>query len=230
MPGTIIVPTTGLIRHTEFAHSLERLVRPEGTRVHYPTSGSVVTNLNRAIRMLPSEHEWVWLLGDDHVFDPHLLSRLLEHDAPIVVPLCAKRSAPYRLVCGGETTTFDEHTGREYPALEPLALEDVPAAPFTVELSGTAGMLIRRQVLRAIGDPWFESTDGLYLNEDFTFCQKARAHGFEILCDPEAWLGHIGSMRITPGLHDGELVLKLDYGDPHNPFILGEQFATVRLG
>src|SRR5262245_7326877 len=102
-PGTIIVPNSGSIRYAACAQALDRLTKPDGTLTSYP-AGSLTKNLNETIRRLPSHHGWVWLMGDDHVFGNGLLLQLLEHDAPIVVPLCAKRSAPYRLVIGGETT------------------------------------------------------------------------------------------------------------------------------
>lgn len=225
--GTIICPTGGLIRHVEFAQSLSRLVTPLGTETVFPSHGSVGENLNRAFRELPADTQWVWLLADDHVFSPNLLMDLLAHDVDVVVPLCAKRTPPYRLVVGGGTTV--ERDGTTYPALRPFDLDEVPDGLFPVELAGTAGMLIRREVIDEVGDPWFKSSDGLYMNEDFMFVRKVRAHGYEVMCDPHLYLGHIGSMQIWPGRHEGRLVLKLDYGDPANPFLLADHLVTVAL-
>lgn len=194
--GTIIVPNSGLLRHVEFATDLFRLDKPEGTRVVFPSSASVVKNLNNAIRELHGE--WAWLQADDHRFAPDLLTRLLSHEADVIVPLCIKRSPPYALVIGNEETITDEHSGRTYPGFVPLDPEDTPHEVFPVEVAGSAGMLIRRRVFEALGYPYFESTDGLYTNEDITFCQRVRAAGFEILCDPHARLGHISSVPVWP--------------------------------
>lgn len=225
--GTIICPTGGLIRHAEFAQSLEALVKPFGTRTVFPSHGSVGENLNRALREL-DDSDWVWLLADDHVFHPNLLMDLLAKKQDVIVPLCAKRTPPYRLVVGGETTIA--RGGREYPALQPVPLEDVPDSLFQVELAGTAGMLIRREVIDEVGDPRFESTDGLYMNEDFTFCQKVRAKGYDICVDPNSYLGHIGAVQIWPTRHEGRLAVKLDYGDPNNPILLADHLITVSIG
>lgn len=192
--GTIVVPCAGQFRYAEFVRSLLALDKPPGTTVVVETSGSVVQNFNRAIRQ--TTDGWVWLLGDDHVFAPDLLTRLLEVDADVAVPLCTKRTPPYHLVIGDETTV--ENRGRTYPAYIPHGLEDIPDDPFPVEVAGTAGMLIQRRVLNTLGDPWFENTDGLYLNEDVVFCQRARQAGFEVVCDPHAYLGHLGTVQIWP--------------------------------
>lgn len=225
--GTIICPTGGILRHAEFAHDLARLVKPLGTEIVFPSHGSVGENLNRAFKELPDDSEWVWLIADDHVFCPNLLMDLLAKQQDVVVPLCAKRTPPYRLVVGGATTV--ERDGNTYPALRPLDLDEVPDELFPVEMAGTAGMLIRRHVIDDIGFPWFKSSDGLYMNEDFMFVRKVRAHGYDVWCDPHSFLGHIGSMQIWPGRHEGKLVLKLDYGDPNNPILLADHLITVAI-
>jgi GT2 family glycosyltransferase len=194
--GTIVVPNSGLLRHVEFVSDLFALHKPEGTRVVFPSSGSVVKNLNNAVRELHGE--WAWLQADDHRFAPDLLTRLLSHEADVIVPLCVKRSPPYELVIGNEVESTDSLTGRVYPGFLPAAPEGLPPDVFSVEIAGGAGMLIRRHVFDAIGYPYFESTDGLYTNEDLTFCQRVRAAGFEILCDPQARLGHISSVPVWP--------------------------------
>lgn len=195
-PGTIIVPNAGHFRHVAFIRDLFQCEKPPGTRVAFPTSGNIVQNLNRTLVELHGE--WAWFQADDHTFPPDLLTKLLDHDADIVVPLITKRSPPYHLVIGTETTVEDEHSGRTYPAYETISLEDVPAEPFHVEIAGTGGMLVREHVFDALGYPYFESTDGLYLNEDIVFSQKVRAAGFQILVDPELKIGHIASTPVWP--------------------------------
>lgn len=169
---------------------------PRDTEFLFPSGGSVVQNLNRAL--YGRQFDWAFLLAPDHRFGAGLLNQLLAHGAPIVVPLCVKRSAPYPLVIGRETTTRDEKTGREYPAYVALGLGDTPSSPFTVEVAGNAGALIRREVFDALGYPYFESTDGLYVNEDVTFSLRARAAGFDILVDPDARLAHITHVPVWP--------------------------------
>jgi len=75
----------------------------------------------------------------------------------------------------------------------------------------TAFMLVRREVfevLAAKNPEWtyydkragrdlsaifhFDVTPGGYIGEDFLFCDRARAHGFEVWIDPTIKLGHMG--------------------------------------
>lgn len=195
-PGTIVVPNSGELRHTASVHSLLDCVKPPGTQLLLPQSGLVTQNLNRALREFHGE--WAWLQADDHVFKPDLLTRLLDHQAPVAVPLILKRSEPHQLVIGTKAVFEDETVGRSYPAYVPMDLADVPDEPFTVEVAGTAGMLVRREVFDAIGYPYFESTDGLYLNEDIEFSRKVRAAGFDLLVDPDAHIGHLVTTPIWP--------------------------------
>lgn len=195
MAGIIITPNSGQLPHIEFVRSLFALEVPAGTRFLFPSSGSVVQNLNRS---LVGEFDWAWLLAPDHVFQSDILTRLLAQMSDIIVPLCVKRSPPHQLVIGSETTVTDETSGREYPGYLPLGLDDLDDRVFSVEIAGSAGMLIRRGVFDAIGAPYFESTDGLYLNEDVEFCRRVRAAGYEINVDPAARLAHIVPVPVWP--------------------------------
>ncbi len=195
-PGTIVVPNSGLLRHTASVEALLSVKKPLGTQLILAPGPLVTKNLNQALQMLHGE--WAWLQADDHVYKQDLLYRLLDHEAPVVVPLVLKRSQPHQLVIGSEAVYEDEDVGRNYPAYVPIELDAVPDKPFTVEIAGTAGMLVRKEVFEAVGYPYFESTDGLYLNEDIEFSRKVRAAGFEILADPDAHIGHIISTPIWP--------------------------------
>ena len=65
-------------------------------------------------------------------------------------------------------------------------------------------MLIKRRVLEAIDDPWFEpSQDAVGLNEDLNLCRKIREAGFTLWCDPTALLGHISHYTVYPHWQDG---------------------------
>jgi hypothetical protein len=80
----------------------------------------------------------------------------------------------------------------------------------------TAFMLVRREVfttLEAKHPEWryydtrsgrtltamfdFLVTDEGYMGEDFLFCDRARAHGFEVWVDPAITLGHMGVQEYT---------------------------------
>lgn len=59
-------------------------------------------------------------------------------------------------------------------------------------------MLIRRDVLGAIPEPWFEYADR---SEDVIFCEKAKAAGFPLYGDLEARLGHITTAVVWPSFN-----------------------------
>lgn len=193
-PGTIIVPTNGFVRHVQFVADLFALDKPDGTHIKFTVSSLVTQNLNNALRDMVGE--WAWFQADDHTFSPDLLTKLLDHELDAVAPLVVRSSAPNQYVFGNEIEVTDEPTGRKYPAYE--TLPEFPSEPFTAEIVGSAGMLVRKHVLDAIGDPWFESTDGLYLNEDIVFSQRIRAAGFQITVDPTARMGHILPLTVWP--------------------------------
>jgi hypothetical protein len=187
--GTIGVTSGDLTRYADFCASLTILGKPEGTRLIWTKSVDVVTNCNVICRNFIGD--WVWFIGDDHVFDPDLLIRLLEHEVDVIVPLCLKRSPPYDPVVYGRQNMQGEYVGADLPE---SGLTEIYAA-------GSAGMLIRRNVLEAIPDPWFEQHGGL--NEDLTFFAKVRDAGFRIWCDVECLLGHMAPHTVWPAYREG---------------------------
>jgi hypothetical protein len=144
-------------------------------------------NLNKIIRNLRGG--WLWIMGDDHLFQPDLLPTLLAHDADVVVPHCLRRNPPWQPV----VNSHEDDDGWQVSA-------ELPQEGLTeIWSAGSAGMLIRRHVLEAIGDPWFTpAADAVGLNEDINFCRKVRAAGFQIWCDPAAPLGHISTYTVYP--------------------------------
>lgn len=198
-PGTIGVGCGELARYTAFTLSLATTVQPDGTNLVIVTSASIVDNLNAIVRSMRDHDEWLWLVGDDHCWEQDTLIRLLATmdatGAEIVVPLVCRRNPPWDLVLAGEQTGTEDG----YPVYRMLRYDELPAAG-TVEVvaSGNAGMLIARGLLDRLGDPWFGSTSGTVLNEDFWFCHRARDAGAVIVADVEVTMGHIGTYRVWP--------------------------------
>jgi hypothetical protein len=187
--GTIGVIGSELARYADFVAALTILGKPDDTRLIYTRTVDIVGNCNTICRNYRGE--WIWIIGDDHTFDPDILFRLLEHEVDVVVPLCLKRSPPYDPVVYGGQNERGEYFGAELPA---EGLVEIYAA-------GSAGMLVRRHVLEAIDDPWFESYGGL--NEDLEFCRKVRDSGHRIWCDVDCCLGHISTHAVWPAYRDG---------------------------
>lgn len=199
-PGTIGIPGAELARYMSFTVSLASTVQPEGTQLCVCTSASVVDNLNSIVGDMRPEDEWLWLIGDDHCWDPEALERLLdareECGADILVPLVCRRNPPWDLVLFKREVGAD---GRGLPQFEPYRYDEIPeSGTFPIAAGGTAGMLIGREVLDAIGEPWFGSTDGVVLNEDLAFCQRAREAGGTIMGCADVSIGHLGTYRVWP--------------------------------
>lgn len=206
-PGTIGVTSGELSRYTDFCVALMHLAAPPSTKMVWVKGVDVVGNMNTMCREM--EGEWLWIMGDDHLFQPDILTRLLTRDVDVVVPLCLKHSPPYDPVIYSH-----QNEKGEYVAVT----TDLPHGGLhEIHACGSAGMLVKRHVLDAIGDPYFEVQGGL--NEDLEFCRKIREAGFRIFVDTDITLGHISIISAWPKWEDDEWRIELQLGNG-NPFIL----------
>jgi hypothetical protein len=222
-PGTIVLPTSEIGRFTMFTVSLAATEQPLGTNLTVMASASVTENLNQAIRQLRDEDEWIWILGDDHVWEHDCLMRILAAldntpEADIMVPLVAKRNPPWVLVVFRDAG-FDRDG---YPAWQPFRWEEIPeSGSFEVDAAGSAGMVVRRRVLDDIGDPWFESSGGVVLNEDVMFCQKATKLNYRIFATADCTMGHLGIFNVRPLCREGRWGALTELSTP------GEQYRHL---
>lgn len=187
-------------RYAEFWACMMRLEVPAGSVKDVAIGTDYVSNQNiLAQRCLDDSFDYLWLMGDDHSFGPDLLEKMLvsaqAFDLPILVPLCSARRAPFALVDYGRNP---DQTGPDYLS---VSLAEVPSEGIIeLDAAGSAGMLIRRDVLATVPQPWFENSPR---SEDIVFCEKAVDAGFKIHADLSCRLGHILTAVVTPG-HDGE--------------------------
>jgi len=217
-PGIVGAAADFLGRYREFDQSLARTLVPQGTGPEEFCVGvNVARNFNvMAAKVMTSEEkqpagefqcissgktyklrdsaraEWLWILGDDHVWAPDLLLNLLDRDVDIVVPLCARRNQPFAPVL----------CDRRFRALGWDALAGKSGCiDATDDFNlGNAGMLIRRKVLEAIDPPWF--VVGCLVpdleSSDLFFCEKARSAGFRIHLDLDNRIGHVTHCVVWP--------------------------------
>ena len=209
-PGTIALPLPSeLARFGLGVNSLLGLDRPEGSRLQQVASASITENLNSIIRDLRPEDEWVWMQSDDHTFPADTLVRMLKimDDHPevdVLVPLVLKRNPPWIPVLYHALDTVDS-TG--HPLYQTMNQHEIPdTGVFPVDAAGSAGMLVRRHVLDTLGDPWFYNTVDasgrqVVVNEDVTFCQRVRHHGFGLYATADVQMGHIGIFVVRPVKH-----------------------------
>lgn len=195
-PGVVAVTSGDLTRYADFSFSLISLQMPPSTKVVWARGVSIVQNLNSILRngFLPyPEYRWVFLLGDDHVFKPDLLLKMLAHRLDLVAPLCVKRKPPLSPIVFSAETAPGLFKTLNWDELPSGGLLEVPA-------TSPAGMLVRRPVIEAVPEPWFEygQADSALMGEDLWFQKKARQKGFKIYVDLDTFIGHQTPVVIYP--------------------------------
>lgn len=195
-PGVIGIASGFLGRYRDFDVCLNRAKMPEGSGVDWRVGVNIAYNYNNMIRTVldDAKYQWLWILGDDHVFMPDLLMNLLKRDVDVVVPLCLRRTTPYLPVI---------FAGRE-GGYSPLGWDALNGKEGLVELEttllGNAGMLIKRHVLETMDYPWFEN--GKMNPEmggcDLWFCQKVHDAGIGLYLDTDNTIGHISHVAVWP--------------------------------
>lgn len=156
-----------------------------------------------ARRFLRTNAEYFWLLNDDLVMPPNTLRQLVSREKDVVVPLVMDHEPPL------QPLFYDRREGDRYwyRFIKPGESGLVQGIA-----SGGGGMLIHRRVFEALKDPWWDNhmmpaSNGYparQTTEDFDFCEKVIAAGFNIWCDLDAPVGHITPFVVMPSrLKDG---------------------------
>jgi hypothetical protein len=212
-PGTVAVPAGEFSRYHQFTNSIAGLLKPPNTKLQITRGLSVTHNLNSMVRELHGD--WLWVMGDDHSFSDDALMRLLDRQVDVIVPLCWRRSPPFQLVVFTHQNEDDSY--------QPINPGDLPdEGIFEIHAAGSAGMLVRKNVLDAIGDPWF-TTVGEHQNEDLEFCRKVREAGFKIYADSEVFIGHHGQFSVWPARINGTWGGMLVFDEDHKIFLASNE-------
>lgn len=192
-------------RYTLFTVGLTQLRCPPGTRIEWSITSDRVLGRNQCVRQaLRHDSEWLLFLDDDHTIPHDLLERLLARDVPVVGSIYLQRHQPFMPVA---YTSYQEETGYTPIDLQAYNGEEM----VEVEGLGTGGMLIRREVMEAIPEPWFEHYSTA--SEDLLFCRRARELGFPVYVDLAARIGHMSPSSLTPFYQDGQWWIGFDVAD-----------------
>lgn len=195
--GMISVSSSSLGRYSEFQKALSETRISDHYLINHQIGVDIAFNFNKSIlAMFKYEMEWLWMLGDDHVFPPTLLQSLLNRDAEIVVPLCLHRTKPIQPVIQREI---------EPGKLERMSFKDLPRAGGLWRLpknvyTGNAGMLVRRSVFEKIDFPWMEQGKMVPGRGGFDlyFCKKAQEKEIPVFIDCDNMIGHMTHVGIWP--------------------------------
>lgn len=205
-PGTVAVICDRLARYTDFYECLTATTAgkrgmPEGSAVFWSQGVNVPENHARAVDNMHGE--WLWILGDDHQWDPSALMSLLDAEVDVIVPIVMRRTHPFLPVLYQRQ---DEEGG--FPYLDLNDEEPDSRGLIEVGAAGSAGMLIRKHVLDALPRPAFpqdetvtpteENPERIRRSTDLLFCERVREAGFRIFAHTGVLMGHMNPATVWP--------------------------------
>jgi hypothetical protein len=177
--GNVTLPTHLQIRGARLVHS-------QG----FPVDAA----RNDIVReVLKSDADYLLFLDADMSHPADLAERLLKHDTAIVTARYHMRRPPFLAVAMRHIgpNRFDCESIRRGSGLMPI------------DFGGAGALLIRRDVLEAIGGDWFRYSKQtrppyeMTVSEDMHFYEAARAKGFQPYVDWDVECGHFATMEIT---------------------------------
>ena len=123
---------------------------------------------------------------DDQVFLPDLACVLARHFGNPMIDMVSAvyyRRTPPPLPC----VYLKNHNAHEF-AHYPIVV--VPEALGEIDACGFGGVMMRRETLEKVPEPWFliDHRGG----EDIIFCTEAKKHGVRIFVDGTYKMGHVG--------------------------------------
>lgn len=158
-----------------------------------------VARTNAVKMFLKTDATHILFIDQDTVeFDAQCMLRMAAHDLPIVSAYICRRSPPFdpvhRYMGDGCIPTVPQPDEAETIRLEEGGVEECWGV-------GMAFTLIKREVLEAVGDPYFrfvpagyhtkDPNSGWFNGEDFSFCEIAREKGYSNFVDCGIHLGHM---------------------------------------
>lgn len=128
----------------------------------------------------------LWL-DDDHVFEADLACVLARHDKDMVSALYYARVGKILPVVYVKDDSVDDEY-KHFPLVQ------APNCLFECDAVGFGALLMDRNVLDRVPQPWF--TIDYKAGEDIAFCVKAKKHGVKVYCDGQYKLGHVGVPKV----------------------------------
>lgn len=182
----IALPTGGSIK-TQTVFSLVRMMKETQYRWKFMTQTGCLIHKNREIlveRAIEEKCSHILFVDTDMSFDGNALDKLMAREKDIIGVASHLRKTPLTYVLRNE----DEEGNRIW--------EEHTNGLIRCAGVGTGFLLINLNVFKKLDHPWFffKSNDkgDLVCSEDMWFCEKARKVGYDVWCDKNVPVGHIG--------------------------------------
>jgi hypothetical protein len=192
-------------RYSWFSQSLADLVKPPGTKIEWrmgANRGAMRNALAQAC--LDQGADWIFYVDDDQCFQTGVLIRLLSHQQPVVSALIVQRAAPFLPTAYAERDADGKYLTLDLSSVGHNNLVRVAA-------TGTGGLLVRADVLRQLGSPWFVYSEDF--GEDLFFANRLAEAGVPMLVDTGCPMGHVAPAAVFPKWDGGKWVAEFKYAD-----------------
>lgn len=192
--------------------------RVKGPTAWHPVMGQSLDVGRNAVvrRFLEHGYDFLLMHDSDATWHPDAIQRLVDRNLPAVTGVIFKRQIPTvptigieagKSVEGSQMYGFAHTINRILEKVERDGVPEdqnallYPERPDDIEEIDGAGahfMLIRRDVLVKMKEPWYQNTS-LNAGEDFDFCRRLKRAGFKLYVDYSVFTGHV----VGPGLDIG---------------------------
>jgi hypothetical protein len=177
------IPTNRHVRPLTVFSLLELVAQSPGFTFNFivETEGiTVEDNRNQVVeKAIANKDDYLLFIDDDMIFPPDTLERLLAHGEKLV-----------------GTMSYSRHERMPTVKLKGIQKALIPKKFFECSSVGTGVLLIDMSLFEEISAPWFimarYANGKVKLGEDVNFCEKAKAAGEKVWCDPSITIGHLG--------------------------------------
>lgn len=190
----VAIPTLDFV-HSAFVESLVKLQKRLSLEcVDYEVciiSGTLVyvARDKLACEAINSDYTHVLWLDSDMVFQPDIYTDLLDTGKDFVTGIYHARR-PGHQSCIFKRCDDLDHLER---------FEQYPRETFEIGGCGFGCVLIKTEILKAVQYNFKTCfLPKAQFGEDIAFCNRARAMGFKIWCEPTVQCGHIGHITVYP--------------------------------
>jgi len=205
------VPTAEFARPAVFYDYLEFLQVPSNTMRRAFHTNSAAHNRNLIIDdALAHDCTHILFIDDDMAFPPNSLMKLLAHDKLIIGGLYFNKAFPHPPVLFDKSYNVHGHCY----TLERHLLRDDETGVIKIGACGFGFMLVDTAIFNSLEEPYVRHGEVIAdkRNEDIGFCERLIEAGFDIHCDLNTVIGHIGIATFWPSRKEGKWYTAIDTG------------------